>query len=68
MNQSTNSYKFCKEINSDNFCNRKVGRAIIKWGAIEKSPIFLLQLTKIISHFDGSNTIFVDCKDQNTEI
>ena len=28
-----------KEIKSDNFRYRKVGRAIIKWGAIEKSPI-----------------------------
>ena len=25
--------------NSDNFCYRKVGRAITKLGAIEKSPI-----------------------------
>ena len=27
-----------KEIKSDNFYNRKVGRAITKWGAIKKSP------------------------------
>ena len=37
-----NSYKnLSKEIKSDNFCYRKVGRAITKWGAIEKSPILL---------------------------
>jgi hypothetical protein len=39
-----NSYKnWSKEIKSDNFCYRKVGRAITKWGAIEKSPILILQ-------------------------
>ena len=32
-----------KVIKSDNFCYRKVGRAITKWGAIEKSPILLSQ-------------------------
>ena len=37
-------------------------------GTLEKSPILLSQLTKIISHFDGNNNIFVDCKDKNTEI
>ena len=66
-----NSYKnWSKEIKRDNFCYRKVGRAITKWGAIEKTPILLSQywkncnferVTKIISHFDGSNNIFVDC-------
>ena len=50
-----NTYKnLSKEIKSDNFCYRKVGRAITKWGAIEKSPMLLLL-------FDGSNNIFVDC-------
>ena len=39
-----NLYKnWSKEIKSDNFCYRKVGRAITKWGAIEKSPILLSQ-------------------------
>jgi hypothetical protein len=39
MNQSTKLIqKLKKEIKSDNFCHRKVGRAITKWGAIEKSP------------------------------
>ena len=39
-----NLYKnLSKEIKSDNFCYRKVGRAITKWGAIEKSPILLSQ-------------------------
>jgi hypothetical protein len=71
MNQSTKLIQNrSKEIKSDNFCYRKVGRAITKWGAIEKSPILLsqywkiyhfLRVTKIISHFDDSNNIFVDC-------
>ena len=66
-----NSYKnLRKEIKSDNFCYRKVGRVITKWEAIEKSPILLSdywknfhfqRVTIIISHFDGSNNIFADC-------
>ena len=41
------SYKnLRKEIKSDNFCYRKVGRAITKWGAQEKSPILLSQYGK----------------------
>ena len=41
MNLHQNLYKnLSKEIKSDNFCYRKVGRAIIKWGAIEKNTIF----------------------------
>ena len=60
-----------KEIKRDNFCYRKVVRAIPKWGAKEKSPILLSRywknyhfqrVTIIISHFDGSNNIFVGCK------
>ena len=44
MNQSTKLIqKISKEVKSDNFCYRKVGRAITKWEAIEKSPILLLQ-------------------------
>ena len=31
--------KLSKEVKSDNFCYPKVGRAINKWKAIEKSPI-----------------------------
>ena len=43
-----NSYKnLSKEIKSDNFCYRKVGRTITKWGTIEKSPILLSQYWKI---------------------
>ena len=67
-----NSYKnWSKVIKSDNFCYRKVGRAITKWGAIEKSPILLSQywknyhfqrVTNIISYFGVSNNIFADCK------
>ena len=42
-----NTYKnWSKEIKSDNFCCRKVGRAITKWIAIEKSPILLSQYWK----------------------
>ena len=42
-----NAYKnLGKEIKSDNFCYRKVGRAITKWEAIEKSPILLSQYWK----------------------
>ena len=37
MNQSTKLIKkLSKEIKSNNFCYRKVGRAITKWGAIFK--------------------------------
>ena len=39
--------KLSKEVKSDNFCYRKAGRAITKWGAIEKSPILLLQYWKV---------------------
>ena len=41
-----NSYKnWSSEIKSDNFL--EVGRAITKWGAIEKSQILLSQYWKI---------------------
>ena len=45
-------------------------RAITNWGSREKSPILLSQYMKnyhfdtalkIISHFRGTNNIFVDC-------
>ena len=40
MNQSTKLIQKLKQREkSDNFCYHKVGRAITKWGAIEKSPI-----------------------------
>ena len=52
MNQST------KEIKSDNFCYRKVGRAITKWGAIEKSLILLSQYW-IYEEFDSGLKIVV---------
>ena len=64
-----NSYKnWSLEIKSDNFCYRKVGRAITLQGAIEKSPILLSQYWKnkwlnsniTISYFGGSNNIFAD--------
>ena len=42
-----NSYKNgSKEIKSDNFSYHKVGRAINKWGVIEKSLILLSQYWK----------------------
>ena len=56
-------------IKSDNYCNRKVGRAITKWGAIEKCPILLSQYwkqfecTKIIAHFGCTNIKFADCNE-----
>ena len=38
-----------KEIKKNNFCYRKVGRAITKWGAIEKSPVlFRILMAAII--------------------
>ena len=38
-----------KDIKSDNFCYRKVGRAITKWGAIEnKSNIAIAILEKLL--------------------
>ena len=62
-----NSYKYLiKESKS----YRKVRRAITEWGAVKKSQILLSQygknyhfqrVTKILSHFDGSNKIFVEC-------
>ena len=68
MNQSkTPIQKRSKEVKSDNFCYRKVGRAITKWGATEKSLILLSQywknyyfdmVPKVISHFGGTNNIF----------
>ena len=47
MNQSTKP-KLMKQIKSDNFFCRKVGRAITKWGIIDISPISILQYGKII--------------------
>ena len=32
-----------QRVKSDNFCSRKVGKAITKWEAKEKSPILLSQ-------------------------
>ena len=44
MNQSTKLIQKLKHRDkSDSFCYRKVGFAITKWGAIEKSPILLSQ-------------------------
>ena len=58
MNQSKKLIKdLSKEVKSNIFFYHKVRRAIIKWGAIEKSQI----LTKIILHFDCNNNIFADC-------
>ena len=53
-----NSYNknLSKEIKSDNFCYRKVGGAITKWGAIEKSPILLSQGK--IGIFKGKQKLF----------
>jgi hypothetical protein len=35
--------KLGKVVKSDNFCYRKVGRAITRWGAIEKCLILISQ-------------------------
>ena len=44
MNQSTKLIQKIKQRDSERqLCHRKVGRAITKWGAIDKSPILLLQ-------------------------
>ena len=34
-----------KMIKSDNFCYRKVRRAITKWGAMKKTPTILKKFT-----------------------
>ena len=48
-----NSYKnLSKDIKSDNFCYRKVGRAITKWGAIEKNQYWYRNIG-IITIFKG---------------
>ena len=53
-NKLQNSHKNrSKEIKSDNFCYRKVGRAITKWEALEKSPIF-----EKITIFKGNKNYF----------
>ena len=41
MNHNTKQThkKRSKDFKSDNFCSGKIGRAITKWGALDKSPI-----------------------------
>ena len=67
-----NSYKnLSKEIKSDNFCYRKVGRAITKWGAIEKSSILLSQywnltnkpllLDRVVMVRVGKDPVYTTC-------
>ena len=41
---------------SDNYCYRKVGRAITIWGEMDN-----LSAPKIIAHFGCTNIIFADC-------
>ena len=45
------------DLKSNNFFYSKVGRAITKWGAIEKIPILRQQCTKNNSHL-GTPIIF----------
>ena len=45
--------KCTKQEKSDNFCYRKVERAITIWGAIEKNSMLILQYGKI-NHFDDA--------------
>ena len=56
MNQCTK--KEAKNANSDNFCYRKVGRAITFWKAVDK---FQYCNSKIILQFGGTNNNFIDC-------
>ena len=64
-----NPYRnWSKEIKSDNFCYRKVGRAITKSGAIEKSSILLSQYWikeefVPISHFNRRVNKNKSCQD-----
>ena len=65
MNQCTKTIKKSKEVKSDNFCYREVGRAINQWGAIEESPILLSKFgktfdraPKIISYFERKSIMF----------
>ena len=59
MNQSTKIIqKLSKVIKSDNFCYRKVGRAITKWGAIEKSPIGAIAILEKLPLSKGSKNYF----------
>ena len=45
MNQSTKLIQKLKQRDLERqFCYRKVGRAIFKWGAIEKSSILIKKL------------------------
>ena len=54
-----NSYKnLSKEIKSDKFCYRKVGRAMTKWG-VNRLPF--LKGNKNYFAFDDRNNIFADC-------
>ena len=56
-----NLYKnWSKEVKSENFFYRKVGRAITKLGEIEKNLYFNMT-PKSNSYFDGTNNVIVDC-------
>ena len=66
-----------QEVKRNKFFYRKVGSAITKWGAIEKSPILLFQLSELENqyynmaanfnlYFGGTNNIFVDCSAINS--
>ena len=64
----TNLQTFFKEVKSDNFNHRKIGRAITKWRAKEKRPILQTQCLKnlqldgtiFIAYIGGTNYSFVD--------
>ena len=55
MNQST---KLIQKFKINNLVYRKVGRAITKWGAIEKSPILQSQYWKKLSFLKGNKNYF----------
>ena len=52
MNQSTKLIQ--KDIKSDNFCYRKVGRAITKWGAIEKKSNIAIAILENLPFLKGN--------------
>ena len=53
-----NLHSIFQEIKSDKFCYRNVGRAITKWGAIEKSPIYCYRNIGKITIFKGYQKLF----------
>ena len=54
-----NSYKnLSKEIKSDNFCYRKVGRAITKWGSNRKKSNIGIAILEKLPFLKGKKKYF----------